>query len=65
MAYNISIAGIDRTDDVIASSVVVEDVINDKANTCSFRMFNRGGDGTPATDDEVVITLADDTILFR
>ena len=64
MAYSLTIAGIDRTDDVVASSVVVEDVINDKANTCSFTLFDRGGDGTPATDDEVIITLADDTILF-
>ncbi len=64
MWYSIVIGGVDRTDDVVASSVVVDDVINDKANICSFTMFDRGGDGTPATDDEVIITLADDTILF-
>src|SRR3990172_4801716 len=64
MAYQIFIADIDRTDDVIASSVVIEDVVNDKANTCSLAMIDRGGDGTPATDDEIVITLDDDTVLF-
>lgn len=64
MAYTIIIGGINRTDDVNNSTVVVEDVINDKANTCSFTMFDRGGDGTPATDDEVIVTLADGTILF-
>lgn len=62
--YNITIASIDRTDDVIASSIVVEDVINDKANTCSLTLIDRGGDGTPATDDEIVITLDGGTILF-
>lgn len=62
--YSITIAGTNRTDDVIARSIIIEDVINDKANTCSFTMVDRGGDGTPATDDEVIITLADDTIIF-
>ncbi len=64
MAYSITIAGVDRTDDVIASSVQIDDQINDKSNTCSFALIDRGGDGTPATDDEIIITLADSTILF-
>lgn len=64
MAYSITIAGVDRTDDVISQTVVVEDVVNDKANTCTFSLIDRGADGIPATDDEVIITLADDTILF-
>lgn len=64
MAYNITIAGLDRTADVISQSIVVEDVINDKANTCSFKVVDLSGQGVPATDDEVIITLADDTILF-
>ena len=48
MAYSITIAGVDRTDDVIASTVVVEDAINDKANTCSFALIDRGSDGAGA-----------------
>lgn len=64
MAYEISIAGVDRTDDVINQSVVVEDIINDQVNTCSFSLINLNGTGVPATDDEVIITLPDDTILF-
>ena len=64
MAYSITIAGVDRTDDVIASTVVVEDAINDKANTCSFALIDRGSDGAPATDDEIVVTLASGTKLF-
>lgn len=64
MTYSITIAGVDRTADVINESVIVEDEINDKANTCSLSLIDRSGLGTPATDDEIVITLADGTILF-
>lgn len=64
MAYSIVIDGVDRTGDVIAQSVVVEDVINDKQNTCSFELIDLSGSGIPSTDDEVVITLANDSKLF-
>lgn len=64
MAYSILIAGTDRTGDIISSSVVVEDNINDKINNCSFQLMDLSGIGVPVTDDEVIITLADDTILF-
>lgn len=64
MAYSITINGVDRTADVLANSIVVEDVINDKVNTCAFTMIDREGSGAPETDHEVIITLADDTILF-
>lgn len=64
MAYSIVIGGINRTTDVIASSVVIEDVVNDKANTCSLVMVDRASLGTPATDDEIIITLADGTRIF-
>lgn len=64
MSYNITIAGIDRTSDVIAQSIVIDDVVNDKVNTCSFTLIDRSESGIPATDDEVIITLADDTKIF-
>lgn len=64
MPYSITIAGVDRTTDVISQSVVVEDVVNDKVNSCSFTLIDRSGSGIPATDDEVIITLADATKLF-
>lgn len=64
MAYSITIAGVDRTADVINRSIVVEDTANDKASTCTFKMIDVSNTGAPATDDEIVITLADSTKLF-
>lgn len=64
MAYSIVINSIDRTDEVINNTIVIEDVLNDKANTCSFRLVDRNSNGAPATDDEIVITLASGTIIF-
>lgn len=64
MAYNISIADIDRTTDVLASTLLVEDAITDKTNTCQFAILDRSGNGIPQTDDEIIITMDDDTILF-
>lgn len=62
--YSIVIAGVDRTGDVINQSIVVEDNLNDKTNTCTFKLVDISGDGAPVTDDEIIITLADDTKLF-
>ena len=64
MAYSITIAGVDRTADVINNTVVIEDTLNDKANTCSFRLVDRSSLGAPETDDEVVFTLASGDIIF-
>lgn len=64
MAYSITIAGIDRTADVLANTLQVEDVVNDQQNTCSFALIDRSGNGTPDNEDEVIITLDDDSILF-
>ncbi|MBU1110778.1 hypothetical protein KKB83_04120 [Patescibacteria group bacterium] len=52
----ITIGGIDRTADIINQSIVIEDIINEKANTCSFSIIDRSGNGIPETDDEVIIT---------
>ena len=62
MAYNILIASVDRTADVVSQSVVVEDVANDEQNNCSFDLVDLSETGIPSTDDEIIITLADDTI---
>ncbi len=62
--YSITIAGTDRTADVIAESVVIEDTINDKQNLCNFSLIDLSGNGTPATDSEVIITLTTGTIIF-
>jgi len=64
MAYSIVIDGVDRTTDVLAESIIIEDVINDQQNNCSFSLIDRSNSGVPETDQEVVITLADDTIIF-
>lgn len=62
--YNVTIAGIDRTADILADTLTIEDVINDQTNTCSFAMVDLSLNGIPETDDEVVITLNDGTKLF-
>lgn len=64
MAYVITINGVDRTGDVVHSSVVIEDILNDQQNTCTFKFVNRSGTGMPATDQEVTITLATGTKIF-
>jgi hypothetical protein len=63
-SYNISIAGVDRTGDVINQSVVIEDTLNDKANTCTFALIDRSNSGAPATDDEIIIQIDDDNKIF-
>jgi len=62
--YNVTIAGVDRTDDILANSLTIDDVINDQANTCAFGLVDRNDVGMPETDDEVVITMNDGTKLF-
>lgn len=64
MAYSVTIGGVDRTGDVVNRSVVVEDAVNDKANSCNLKLIDLSGLGAPATDDEIIITLADDTKQF-
>lgn len=64
MAYSITIDGIERSTDVLNQTLVIEDAITDKQNTCQFALIDRSGNGLPETDDEIVITLADSTILF-
>lgn len=62
--YGISIAGVDRTGDILNQSIVIEDTLNDKANTCTFALIDRSSSGAPATDDEIIIQTDDDTRLF-
>lgn len=64
MPYTISIDGEDRTADIINQSVVYEDIINDQINSCSFVLIDKSGDGIPDPSEEVIITLADSTIVF-
>ena len=64
MVYSITINGADRTTDVLNQSVEVEDVLNDRQNLCKFRLIDRSGGGIPSPQQEVIITLADATILF-
>lgn len=64
MAYSIMINSVDRTGDVLTGSISVQDQINDKSNTCSFDLIDLSGNGIPATDQQLTITLADTTILF-
>lgn len=62
--YNVTINSVDRTADVIAGSLVIEDVINDKQNTCDFDLINLSGNGVPTNDQEITITLDSGTKLF-
>lgn len=62
--YNVTIDGTDRTTDILNETLVIEDNLNDKQNTCSFSMMNLSGNGIPETDDEITITLDDGTKLF-
>jgi hypothetical protein len=44
-----------RTTDVLNRSVVIEDIINEGASTCTFSLIDRSSEGIPNTDDEVII----------
>lgn len=62
--YEVSVDGVDRTADIIQGSLVIEDIVNDQINTCSFALMDRNSLGFPTTDDEIVITMPDGTKLF-
>lgn len=64
MAYNITINGVDRTADIVAQTVKIEDAINDKVNTCTFILDDIHSLGAPSNDQEVIITAGDGTKLF-
>lgn len=64
MAYSITINGVDRTTDIINTSPSIDDILNDQQNTATLILIDRSGNGIPQTDQEVVITLSDSTILF-
>lgn len=64
MSYTIFIDGLDRTADVINQTIVIEDTLNDKANTCNFRLIDRNSTAAPQTDDEVIITLNTNDKIF-
>ena len=62
--YNVTIGGVNRTTDIINQTIQVVDTLNDQQNTCTFSLIDRSGNGIPSTDQEIVITLNDGTILF-
>ena len=64
MAYEILINGVDRTTDVINSSIIIEDTVNEEINTCKFQLIDRSGNGIPETDDEIVITSKSGSKIF-
>lgn len=64
MAYRIEINGVDRQADVINQTLVIVDQINEQVNTCDFKFINQSGLGMPEENDEVIITLDDDTRQF-
>lgn len=55
-AYNVTIAGIDRTADILINTLQIDDVINDQVNTCTFTLVDRSGNGLPSNDSEITIT---------
>lgn len=62
--YSITINGVDRTTDILADTLIIEDVLNDQQNTCSFSLLDRNSVGVPSTDQEIIITLNDGSRLF-
>lgn len=64
MGYTITINDVDRTADVVAGSVHIDDIINDRQNACNFKLFNLSETGMPETGHEVTITDVDDVIIF-
>lgn len=62
--YSITIDGVARTSDIIASTLVIEDMINDKQNVCSFQLVDLSANGIPSTDEEIIITLDSGDRLF-
>src|SRR3990167_11513033 len=64
MAYSITINGVDRTADVQASTITIEDVLNDEQNLCAFTLIDLSGNGIPENDQEIIITLASSVKLF-
>jgi len=63
-AYNVTIGGIDRTTDILANTLQIEDIINDQVNTCTFTLVDRSGNGLPSNDNEIVITSNAGTRIF-
>jgi hypothetical protein len=64
MAYRIEIDGEDRTNDVLAQTLVITDQINEQVNTCDFAFLDQSGLGMIAEDEEIIITMDDDTRIF-
>lgn len=62
--YNVTINAIDRTKDILANSIVIEDAINDQSNILNFSLIDRSGNGMPSTDQEITITLNSGTKIF-
>ena len=62
--YSITINGVDRTGDIVNTSPYIQDVLNDQQNTCDLQLIDRSGNGIPANDEEIIITLENGTILF-
>lgn len=62
--HAIVINSVDRTTDVLSQSLAIEDIINDQQNTCSFSLIDRSGNGTPSTDEEIIITDLDGNKAF-
>lgn len=62
--YSITIDGNVRTGDILNQTLVIEDVLNDKQNTCSFALVDLSGNGIPSEDQEIIITGIDGVKLF-
>jgi|GEM_PF-839378 len=62
--YNVSIAGVDRTDDIVNESIFIEDLANDEASTLRLQLIDRSDIGFPSNDAEIIITLDSGIKLF-
>ncbi len=62
--YSVKINAVDRTADVLNQTIQVSDILNDQQNTCTLSLIDRSGNGIPSTDQEIIITMNDGSILF-
>lgn len=50
------IGGIDRTGDMQKKTLKITDEINEKANSCTFGLYDHNGNGAPENEDEIEVT---------
>lgn len=63
MALTLTIATVDKTDIVEKETLLVEDLLTNQVNTCTFAMIDAAGTNKPSAGQEVVVTI-DSVVVF-